>query len=179
MNINDKKEEKKVVKKEKKFTEQSDYYMIETGQGPIHIHINYDEDGPTKIFANLSSAGTEIAGMTTALAIVLSKYLELGGDPVRVLKHLNSIKSEKPFGFGKNRIDSVAHAISVALRNHLVKTGKIKVLNPEQNGHDVPTVKTLESDTVLHCPKCFSSNVGIVSGCSEPTCFDCGYSKCS
>ena len=48
--------------------------------------------------------------------------------------------------------------------------------------------KVLEKDNVgeenqngnkLHCPKCFSANVGMVSGCEEPTCFDCGYSKCS
>ena len=34
-------------------------------------------------------------------------------------------------------------------------------------------------DLMLHCSKCFSANVGMVSGCAEPTCFDCGYSKCS
>ncbi len=189
LNISDKKkskekaEEKKAVRREKKLTEDSDYYMIETGQGPLHIHINYDEEGPTRIFANLSPTGTEISGMAAALAIVLSKYLELGGDPTRILKHLNSIKSERPFGFGKNRIDSVAHAFSVAIRNHLVKTGKIKVLEPEKNGHDVPVqstkVQAQDYNSVLHCPKCFSSNVGMMAGCSEPTCFDCGYSKCS
>ncbi len=187
LNISDKKkadkkaEQKAEKKRMKRFSEDSDYYMIETGQGPLHIHINYDEEGPTRIFANISPTGTEISGMTAALAIALSKYLELGGDPVRILKHLNSIKSERPFGFGKNRIDSVAHAFSVAIRNHLVKTGKIKVIDPEHNGHDAPAIKTTgrENEEVAHCPKCFSSNVGFVSGCSEPTCFDCGYSKCS
>ncbi len=176
LNINDKKEEKKA--KEKSTEEKADYYLIETGQGPMHIHINYDENGPTRVFANLSPTGTEISGMATAVSILLSKYFELGGDPVRILKHLNSIKSERPFGFGKNKIDSVAHAISVALRNHLVKTGKIKVINQEIGGHDM-TVKTIDNNSALHCPKCFSSNVGMVAGCSEPTCFDCGYSKCS
>ena len=183
LNISDKKktEEKPAVKvARKKNEEKSDYYMIETGQGPIHIHINYDEEGPTKIFANISPMGTEISGLVSALAISLSKYLELGGDPIRILKHLNSIKSERPYGFGKNRVDSVAHGISIALRNHLVKTGKIEVINPEQNGHDVPARKmSPEFDLRLHCSKCYSSNVGMVSGCSEPTCFDCGFSKCS
>lgn len=169
LNINEK--EKKVRKK--KSEERSDYYEIQTGHGPVHLHINYDEDGPTKMFANLSPAGTEISGMTTALAIVLSKYFKLGGDPVNILKHLNSIKSEKPHGFGKNRIDSVPHAMSIALRNHLVKTGKIKTFNQKIDD------KEPEVDAKLHCPKCFSANVGMVSGCSEPTCFDCGYSKCS
>ena len=30
-----------------------------------------------------------------------------------------------------------------------------------------------------HCPKCFSRNVAFESGCSGPTCHDCGYSACS
>ncbi|PIO08538.1 hypothetical protein COU59_01360 [Candidatus Pacearchaeota archaeon CG10_big_fil_rev_8_21_14_0_10_34_12] len=188
LNISDNKnkEEKKEIKKQKRFSEKSDYYLIETGQGAMHIHINYDDEGPTKVFANLSPTGTEISGMTTALAILLSKYLELGGDPVRILKHLNSIKSEKPYGFGKNRIDSVAHAVSVALRKHLIKTGKVKTIDSIQETKEQTKLTDEENEfdsngngQVIHCSQCFSSNVGFVSGCTEPTCFDCGYSKCS
>ena len=177
LNLTDK--NKKEIKKD--LPEFSDYYQIETGQGPIHIHINYNEERISKIFANLSPIGTEISGMATSIAIILSKYLELGGDPVRILKHLNSIKSEKPYGFGKNRVDSLPHAFSIAIRKHLIKTGKIK---PLENGHalDNGNGKVVEIDKDiknLYCSKCFSSNVGMISGCSEPTCFDCGYSKCS
>jgi len=170
----------KTKKEKKELPELSDYYPMQTGQGPIHIHVNYNEEGPTKVFANLSPAGTEIAGLVTAIAILLSKYFEYGGDPVRILKHLNSIKSEKPHGFGKNRIDSVSHAISIALRKHLIKTGKIKTLDSIQD--DKEQKKLVEEDTnnkPTYCSQCFSSNVGMISGCSEPTCFDCGYSKCS
>ena len=171
LNINEKNKKEKT--KKKNLEEFSDYHLIQTGHGPVHLHVNYDKEGITKIFANLSPTGTEISGMTTALAIILSKYFELGGDPIRIIRHLNSIKSEKPYGFGKNRIDSVPHAMSIALRNHLIKTGKIKTFNQEEND------KELEVDKKLHCSKCFSANVGMISGCSEPTCFDCGYSKCS
>ncbi|MDP3966170.1 MAG: adenosylcobalamin-dependent ribonucleoside-diphosphate reductase, partial [archaeon] len=80
---NGKKEEKKEIKKD--LREFSDYYPIETGQGGIHIHINYNEEKISKIFANLSPIGTEISGMATSLAIVLSKYFELGGDPIKIL----------------------------------------------------------------------------------------------
>lgn len=225
LNIKDTPKEKK--KEEKKdLPEFSDYYLIQTGHGPVHIHINYTEEGPTKVFVNITPAGTEISGLSTALAIILSKYFEFGGDPVRVLKHLNSVKSESPYGFGKNRIDSIPHAISVALKNHLIKTGKlvpaegngnatvngaigspIGVNTPTGNNHGIATgfvnntsinnnsvnnysnnvnnlVKSVDQVIPkekghLYCSKCFSSNVGMVSGCSEPTCFDCGYSKCS
>jgi len=178
LNINETKKEAP-KKKEKSAEERSDYYLIETGQGAMHIHINFDDEGPTKIFANLSPSGTDISGLATALAIAISKYLELGGDPVRILKHLNSIKSERPVGFGKNRVDSVAHGISIALRNHLIKTGKIKTFDVSSNGNSPTIIENTNPDLALHCSKCFSSNVGMTSGCSEPTCFDCGYSKCS
>jgi len=176
LNLGEKKKEKV-----KDLPEFSDYYPIQTGQGPIHIHINYTEEGPTRVFANLSPSGTEISGLTTAISILLSKYFKLGGDPLRILKHLNSVKSEKPYGFGKNRIDSVSHAISVALRKHLIKTGKIKTL--DSINLDKEQTKLIEENplngNMVYCPQCFSSNVGMISGCSEPTCFDCGYSKCS
>ena len=92
------------------------------------------------------------------------------------------MKSEKPYGFGKNRIDSIPHAISVALRKHLIKTGKVKTLDSIKD--DREQTKLVDESLIsngdrVYCPQCFSSNVGMISGCSEPTCFDCGYSKCS
>ena len=30
-----------------------------------------------------------------------------------------------------------------------------------------------------YCPNCYSSNVAHESGCSGPSCHDCGYSECS
>lgn len=189
------KEKKEIEKRKVNLPEFADYYLIHTGHGPIHIHINYNKEGPTKVFANISPAGTEISGLSTALAIILSKYFELGGDPVKILKHLNSVKSESPYGFGTNRIDSIPHALSVALKRHLIKTGKMKLINNSNNSknsenHQKPNnsqkpnfENSIESEDIdenskLYCPNCFSSNVGMVSGCQEPTCFDCGYSKC-
>lgn len=165
--------------------ERSMYYQVQSGYGPLHVHINYDDVGPTKVFANISPMGSEISGMTTAIGILTSKYLELGGDPVRILKHLNSIKGDKPYGFGPRRVDSIPHAISKALRDHLVKTGYI----PDENGQTTleqhPETPAIAQETQaamnnsLCCSKCFSTNVQMAAGCSEPTCFDCGYSKCS
>ncbi|MBS3144049.1 adenosylcobalamin-dependent ribonucleoside-diphosphate reductase [Candidatus Woesearchaeota archaeon] len=179
----DAQKEKPVIKKEKHLMEMSSYYMIETGHGPMHVHINYDQQGPTKVFANISPSGTEVSGLTTALAILISKYLDMEGDAVKLLKHLNSIKGDRPFGFGPKRVDSIPHGMAKALRDHLVKTGKMK---PFENGQTLlgssPVVQKPDNGLfvlALHCPKCYSTNAEMVSGCSEPTCFDCGYSKCS
>ena len=37
----------------------SEYYEIRTGYGPLHVHIDYDEQGPYRIFVNLPPVGTE------------------------------------------------------------------------------------------------------------------------
>lgn len=228
LNTNETKKEKdkEEIKKEKKrspdFGTKSAYYCMDTGQGPLHIHVNYDEEGPISVFANITPIGTEVSGLTTALGILISKYLELGGDAVRLLKHLNSIKGDKPFGLGPKRVDSIPHGISKVLREHLIKTNKIPGLNvngqniesgqttllksplpettmhapmqpqlqqsqmqsqfgPQSSQFAAPVSSTIGLTMVsnLYCPKCYSSNVEIVSGCTKPTCFDCGYSECS
>ncbi len=171
----DSKNEKNKKKKISTFGVSSEYYQIQTGYGPLHIHINYTEDsGPFQIFTNLPPLGTEISGLTALVGILLSKYLEAGGDPVRILKHLNSIKGDKPFGFGENRVNSIPHAIAIALRNHLKKRNILTEQDME-NGK----LQLWESTKTQYCPKCYSSNVSFESGCSGPTCHDCGYSECS
>ena len=158
----------------------SEYYQVKTGYGPLHMHINYNEHGPYQVFTNMAPIGTEISGLTTVVGILLSKYLSEGGDPIRILKHLNAAKGDKPFGFGPKRVDSIPHAISVALREHLKRTGWIDTENTEQTKKvDEMLEFTKKFQQVSHCPKCYSANVAYESGCSEPSCKDCGYSKCS
>ena len=154
----------------------SEYFQLKTGYGPLHVHINYNEHGPYQVFTNMPPLGTEISGMTSLIGILLSKYLEEGGDPVKIIKHLNSVKGDRPMGLGENRINSVAHAIAVALRSHLKRTGIIAT-DQEINGQE--KLELWEASRTQYCPKCYSSNVSYESGCSGPTCHDCGYSECS
>ncbi|MBR9679255.1 MAG: adenosylcobalamin-dependent ribonucleoside-diphosphate reductase [Nanoarchaeota archaeon] len=172
-------QESKVGKKKRDGgLEMSRYYKIDTGQGPLHIHINYDNLGPVRLFANLTPTGTEISGLTTVLGILTSKYFQLGGSPIDLLRHFNSIKGDKPIGFGPNRVDSIPHALSKALRVHLISTGKLKNVNG-QTTIETSITPSNNGNGVMYCSKCFSPNVSMTAGCSEPTCFDCGYSKCS
>lgn len=151
----------------------SEYYQMRTGYGPLHIHINYDERGPYQMFTNIPPLGTEISGLTSLVGILLSKYFAEGGDPVRVLKHLNCVKGDRPSGFGENRVDSIPHAISIALRQHLKKTGWLDEAQGPAKGDATPLPLT------SYCPKCYSSNVSFESGCPGPVCHDCGFSECS
>ena len=187
LNLSSKEEKKEKLIRRSGLGEHSAYYEIPTGQGALHVHINYDEEGPTKIFANISPMGTEISGLTGALGILLSKYFQLGGDPSGIIRHLNSVKGDRPFGFGGNRVDSIPHGISKALRDHLIKTKRLTQVNGQvllENGQQ--TLSGVNGAAVqpnggstLYCPSCFSSNVALLSGCSGPTCYDCGHSECS
>ncbi len=168
-------QEKQKKKKNLSFGASSQYYQIQTGYGPLHIHINYNENGPFQFFTNIPPLGTEISGLTALVGILLSKYLEAGGDPLKIIKHLNSVKGDRPWGFGENKVNSIPHAIAIALRDHLKKTG---FLNPE-NENGETKLQLWESAKVQYCPKCYSSNISFESGCSGPTCHDCGYSQCS
>ena len=148
----------------------AEYYQIRTGYGPLHVHVNYDEKGPFQLFTNIPPLGTEIAGLTSLVGILISKYLAEGGDPLRLLKHLNSIKGDKPIGLGPNKVDSIPHAIAIALRAHLKKTGWLEGAAADETPASAPAE---------FCPKCFSRNVAHESGCSGVTCHDCGHSECS
>jgi ribonucleoside-diphosphate reductase alpha chain len=154
----------------------SEYYQIKTGYGPLHIHINYDERGPYQVFTNIPPLGTEISALTSLVGILLSKYLAEGGDPLKILKHLNSVKGDKPLGFGEAKVNSIAHAISIAMRQHLKKTGW---LSEGEDGAKKEPLEVVALPKAEYCPKCYSSNVAYESGCSGPTCHDCGFSECS
>lgn len=174
----------------------SEYYLIKTGYGPLHIHINFDDTGPKQIFCNLPPLGTEISGLAASTGILISKYLEIGGDPRRLIKHLNSVKGDKPIGFGENRVDSIPHAISVALKIHLDKHPTVEppptsvqlevhnTPNPDYfstahiSAADGPKITYYtQSSGADHCPECYSPNLKRESGCLS--CLDCNYSKCS
>lgn len=154
----------------------SEYFQIKTGYGPLHIHINYNDDGPYQVFTNIPPLGTEISGLTALIGILLSKYLEEGGNPIGIIKHLNSVKGDRPSGFGENKVNSIAHAISIALRSHLKRT---KYVQSDEDIDGSYKLDLWEASRSLYCPKCYSSNVSYESGCSGPTCHDCGYSECS
>lgn len=159
------------------------YYKFETGYGPVHVHVDHQEGNILRIFTNATPIGTEIAGLTSLLGVLISKYIEKGGDVHEIRSQLNSVKSDKPHGFGVKRIESIPHAISVALNKFLSQTGKLpgqQLLTPHVEEKTKTTnVKETKSEEVQHCPKCHSPNVFFASGCSGPTCLDCGHSTCS
>ncbi len=156
----------------------SEYYEKETGYGPLHVNVIYDERGPFRVFANIPPLGTEIAGLTAVIGILLSKYLEAGGAAERILKHLNSVKGDKPIGFGPSRVESIPHALSQILRDHLRKRGHLPANGSGAESSNPKPSAELPGPSAT-CEQCYSTNVEFLNGCKEPTCFDCGFSNCS
>ncbi|MBW3019042.1 adenosylcobalamin-dependent ribonucleoside-diphosphate reductase [Candidatus Woesearchaeota archaeon] len=155
------------------------YYKFETGYGPVHVHIDHAEGQILRIFTNTTPTGTEISGLTTALGIMISKFIENGGDANEVRKHLNSIKSDRSYGFGPKRIESIPHAVSVALSKFLSQAEGLQ--GQQLLSTMIKEDKKIDDDQHKpgHCPKCYSPNIAFLSGCSGPTCYDCGFSECS
>lgn len=169
----------------------SEYYEIITGHGPLHVHIDYDDDGPYRVFLSLPPVGTEVSGLASTLGVIVSKYLEEGGDPKALLKHLQSVKGDRPYGLGENKVNSVPHGLGIALTAHLRKHGWLGDGNNEaqlvtEEGavlakSDEPASLELWnlSQVSDQCPDCYSTNIRFGAGCSGPICNDCGYSECN
>lgn len=103
---------------------ESKYYKIETPDGFLHIHINYEkhQDKPIikSVFLRIPPLGTTISSLVALLGVIMSKYFELGGDPEKIIKHLNSVKSSKRIVIDENTfIDSIPQAIAIALKDFL------------------------------------------------------------
>jgi len=172
------KQKKKIEEKEAREIDyskgaSSDYYEIHTGHGPLHVNIIYDKEGPSRIFTSIPPIGTELCSLTSILGVFMSKAFQAGYDPLKAIKHLNSAKGDRPYGFGPNRVDSIPHAIAIALKRHLEKTGKIGDKEQKKLTDISASIKQ------QHCPKCYSPNVEYMGGCPSPTCLDCGHSECS
>ncbi len=185
LNLKEKQIEEKKTKRIKPDYSQglaSVYYRFETGHGPVHVHVDHQDGQIFKVFTHTTPVGTEIAGLTSVLGIFISKYIETGGDVNVIREQLNSIKSDKPYGFGSKRVESIPHAISMALNKFLSQTGKMpgqQLLTPHVEEAPAGVTTEIKKDDTPHCSKCHSPNVFFASGCSGPTCLDCGHSTCS
>ena len=91
---------------------------IETGSGRVHITVNEHEGQVYETFVMLGKAGSEERALTEALGRVISKSVQ-GGVPLEELaRALRGISSESIYGFGPNRVLSVADAVGRVLLGH-------------------------------------------------------------
>lgn len=154
----------------------SEYYQMKTAHGPLHVHIDFDDDGPFRISTSLESTNNELQEVAALIGSLMTKVLEGGGNASGLLKQ-----------FGVN---SLPHAVSIALKNHLKKHGWLEEKSDEGNLLSLAPESTTTDDGVNlelwnlvqsgeKCPRCYGANITHNAGCSGPLCQDCGYSECN
>jgi hypothetical protein len=100
-------------------TLKSQYYHIPTTLGSLHIHVDYDETGPKKVFTQMPPVGSDWSNVTSLIGILITKYIEATGDTVSIIRHLSSIKGTRIGYIDDMAIESIPQAIGIVLRRHM------------------------------------------------------------
>jgi len=115
----------------------SKYYHIDTSQGPLHVHIDYTEEGPKQLFARIPPAGSERATYVALVSLLITKLFRAGCTPEEIINQLKSIKGDKRLGkLDDVDITSIPQAIAMILKRHTEEAIK----EPEdETENDIPT----------------------------------------
>jgi ribonucleoside-diphosphate reductase alpha chain len=168
-------------------------FVIPTHFGKMTLDVHMDDAGePFEIIVNVGAAGSDLMADAVGMGMLVSKLLRLRSDvPVReriqiVIDTLKNIGGSGSYGFGPNRVTSLASAIAKGLQRFLAW----KEANGSQVGalatgaaaldhhHGMPVMAGAERDIPVDpCPECGSHALAVGEGCV--TCHHCGYSKCS
>jgi len=88
---------------------------VMTPEGPLHVHVYFDEKGPRQVFAHLMRGGGVASGMIEAICRMATKALKWGCSPEDVAKGLVNIQGgQKIVGIEAN---SIPDAIGRVLRD--------------------------------------------------------------
>ncbi|WP_026487657.1 adenosylcobalamin-dependent ribonucleoside-diphosphate reductase [Caldanaerobius polysaccharolyticus] len=132
---------------------------IETPVGRAYVTVNFLDNKPFELFANIGRAGSDIAAFTEAIARLISLALRSGVSVDEITDQLIGIGGANSVGFGPNRVTSVPDAIG-------------KVLRASTNYEP----KQSQGPIVDICPSCGMATLVSGEGCK--TCQNCGYSAC-
>lgn len=169
---------------------------METAYGKMYVTMNADEAGNLQeVFASLGKAGGLGASMTEAICRLISTSLRAGVAPRAIIKELRGI-TDQPYGFGDNKVTSIADAIGKAMEDYLYPKLDLPVAEsaaPAAPKAETPAAaeakeidakaaqKALEDLTEPKqtlagiCPDC-GGPLEFASGCK--VCHSCGYSAC-
>ncbi|HWI64361.1 MAG TPA: vitamin B12-dependent ribonucleotide reductase [Symbiobacteriaceae bacterium] len=172
-------------------------FVIPTHFGKMTMDVHMDDNGePFEVIVNVGAAGSDLMADAVGMGMLVSKMLRLRSDvPVRerieiIVDTLKNIGGSGSYGFGPNRVTSLASAISKGLQRFLawkdsaganvipMAAGPAPVTTTHHEPHHTPAMAGAELDKhVDPCPECGSHALAVGEGCA--TCHNCGYSKCS
>lgn len=171
-------------------------FVIPTHFGKMTMDVHMDDVGePFEVIVNVGAAGSDLMADAVGMGMLVSKMLRLRSDvPVRerieiIVDTLKNIGGSGSYGFGPNRVTSLASAIAKGLQRFLawkdtagfaVAAGAAASIQmPAEHGHQ-PAYAMAGAEVDRHvdpCPECGSHALAVGEGCA--TCHNCGYSKCS
>lgn len=170
-------------------------YKMNTPVGKAYITVNRDgTNQPFEVFVSIGKAGmhtladAEAIGRLASLALRVS-YPSSKDVAKEIVEHLGGIGGSSQVGFGKDRIMSLADAVSKALAEDLALNANSEV---SENAEQVPLNLTVNGESsrevgatgqqlpissqVDLCPECGDASFVYEEGCKK--CHSCGYSMC-
>jgi len=170
-------------------------FVIPTHFGKMTLDVHMDDNNePFEIIVNVGAAGSDLMADAVAMGMLVSKMFRLRSDvSVRerveiVIDTLKNIGGSGSYGFGPNRVTSLASAIAKGLQRFLAWKDSMNASRPSNvvsiapstysaAGSSPPAMAGAEVDRhVDACPECGSHSLVLAEGCC--TCHNCGYSKC-
>jgi len=97
---------------------------LETGNGRVHVTLNYYDHKPWEVFIHFGRAGSEERALTEAIGRLVSTSLQLGTPLIELADQLRGISSEATYGFGPNKVLSIADAVGRVLAGHATEEKK-------------------------------------------------------
>ncbi len=147
----------------------------QTPEGNLYLTLNFHQEHPFELFAQIGKAGSDISAFTEAIARLISLAFRSGVDPQVVAEELLGIGGSRFVGFGPNRVRSVPDAIGQFINQHLQQTkldeNKYSDLNKMND-----SLHAGQKIRYNLCPICGMHTFGYVEGCGK--CFSCGHSEC-
>jgi ribonucleoside-diphosphate reductase alpha chain len=156
----EKKEEGKIVPKDRPTTLQGITDKIKTGYGNLYVTINTLDGKPFEVFAQIGKSGYSTMADTEAICRLISLALRSGIPVNKIIEQLFGIGGASQVFQEGGLIMSIPDAIAKVLKKHF---------GTDQNtNHDIDL-------TYEFCPDC-GSKLDHESGCV--VCSQCGFSKC-
>jgi ribonucleoside-diphosphate reductase alpha chain len=156
----EKKEEGKIVPKDRPTTLQGITDKIKTGYGNLYVTINTLDGKPFEVFAQIGKSGYSTMADTEAICRLISLALRSGIPVDKIIEQLFGIGGASQVFQEGGLIMSIPDAIAKVLKRHF---------GTDQNAnHDIDL-------TYEFCPDC-SAKLDHESGCV--VCSQCGFSKC-
>lgn len=161
-----------------------------TPEGNLYLTLNYYNNRPIELFAQIGKAGSDIMAFTEAIARLVSLAFRCGIDPEAVAEQLIGIGGSRSLGFGPQRVRSVPDAIGQflydCLKNPRLPEDQSSTVQENLNfpDHDEGSAAETSSKEISSrssvafnlCPSCGMYAFAYFEGCAK--CLACGYSEC-